>query len=178
MALEASADERLTRGLTSMTAYSRRIGRQRELDVAAALHAQRADDVERRGAQPLVDRVGQGLHRRHDHRIAGVHAQRVDVLHGAHRDAGVGRVAHDLVLDLLPAGQVALDHDLADGAQAQAGAHPLIEGLAGVDDAAAGAAQREGRPDDGRQADARRRRARWPPHVRPSVAPSTMTEGA
>ena len=35
----------------------------------------------------------------------------------AHRDARVGRVAHDLVLDLLPAGQVALDDDLADGAR-------------------------------------------------------------
>ena len=130
-----------------------RIGRERELDVAAALHAEGADDVQRRGAQPLVDRVRQRLHRRHHGRVARVHAQRVDVLHGADRDAGVGRVAHDLVLDLLPAGEIALGHDLADGAQAQARAAALDEGLAGGDDAATGAAEREGRAHDGRHAD-------------------------
>jgi hypothetical protein len=30
------------------------IGRKRELDVAAALNAERADDRERRGAKPLI----------------------------------------------------------------------------------------------------------------------------
>ena len=40
-----------------------RVGRQRELDVAAALDAERPDDREGRAAQPLVDRVGQRLDR-------------------------------------------------------------------------------------------------------------------
>ena len=53
---------------------------------------------------------------RDDDRVAGVDAERIDVLHGADRDARVIRVAHDLVLDLLPADEAALDHDLADGA--------------------------------------------------------------
>ena len=49
--------------------------------------------------------------------------------------------------------KIALDHDLADGAEAQAGAHALLEGLDRVDDATARATEREGRPHDGRQAD-------------------------
>ena len=75
----------------------------------------------------------------------------------AHRDARVVGVAHDLVLDLLPADEAALDHDLADGTRAQTGADPLAVGGLGLDDAAAGAAERERRPDDGRQADRRER---------------------
>ncbi len=100
-----------------------------------------------------MDRVRQRLDRRDHDRVAGVDAQRVDVLHGADRDAGVVRVAHDLVFDLLPAHQAALDHDLVDGAEAQAGARPLPVGVLGLDDAAAGAAQGEGGPDDRGQAD-------------------------
>ena len=95
---------------------------------------------------------------RDDDRIAGVDAQRVDVLHRADRDARVVGVAHDLVLDLLPADEAALDHDLADRARAQAGADPLAIGRLGLDDAAAGATEREGGPDDRRQADRRERR--------------------
>ena len=82
-------------------------------------------------AQPLVDRVGQRLDGRDDDRVAGVDAQRVDVLHGADGDARVVRVAHHLVLDLLPAHEAVLDHDLADGAQAQAGADALAVRLLG-----------------------------------------------
>ena len=76
-------------------------------------------------AEPLVDGVGQRLDRRDDDRIAGVDAERVDVLHRADGDARVVGVAHDLVLDLLPADEAPLDHDLADRAGAQAGPDPL-----------------------------------------------------
>ena len=133
-----------------------RVGRQRELDVAAALDAERADDREGRAAQALVDGVGQGLDRGHDDRVAGVDAERIDVLHRAHRDARVVGVAHHLVLDLLPADEAALDHDLADRAGTQAGPDPLAVGRLGLDDAAARAAERERGPDDGRQPDRRR----------------------
>ena len=134
-----------------------RVRRQRELDVAAALDAERPDDRERGAAEPLVDRVGQRLDRRDDDRVAGVDAERVDVLHRAHGDARVVGVAHDLVLDLLPADEALLDHDLADRARPQAGPDPLAIGRLGLDDAAAGATEREGGPDDGRQADRRER---------------------
>ena len=130
-----------------------RVGRERELDVAAALDPERADDRQRGAAQPLVDRVGQRLDRRDDDRVAGVDPERVDVLHRAHGDAGVVRVAHDLVLDLLPADEAALDHHLVDGARAQTGADAFAVGRLGLDDAAARPAERERGPDDRRQAD-------------------------
>ena len=79
--------------------------------------------------------------------------ERVDVLHRADRDARVLRVAHHLVLDLLPADEALLDHHLADRAGAQAGPDPLAVGLLGLDDPAAGPAERERRPDDRRQPD-------------------------
>ena len=100
-----------------------------------------------------MDLVGQRLDRGDHDRIAGVDAERVDVLHRAHRDARVVGIAHDLVLDLLPADEAALDHHLVDRAGAQAGADPLPVGRFRFDDPAAGAAQRERRPDDGREAD-------------------------
>ncbi len=130
-----------------------RVGRQGELDVAAALHAERPDDRQGGAAQALMDGVGQGLDRRHHDRIAGVDAERIDVLHGADGDAGVVRVAHHLVLDLLPADEAALDHDLADRAGAEARPDPLAVGGLGLDDATAGATEREGGADDGRQPD-------------------------
>ena len=105
-----------------------------------------------------MDRVGQRLDRRDDDRVAGVDPERVDVLHRADGDARVVGVAHDLVLDLLPADEAALDHDLADRARPEAGPDPLAVGRLGVDDAATGAAQRERRADDRGQADLAQRR--------------------
>ncbi len=131
------------------------VRRERELDVAAALHPQRSDDRQGRGTETLVDRVRQSLDRRDHDRVASMDAQRVDILHRADGDAGVVRVAHDLVFDLLPADQTALDHDLVDGAESQARARPLPVGRLGLDDAATGSAHRESRPDDRRQADLR-----------------------
>ena len=100
--------------------------------------------------------VGQRLDGRDDDRVAGVDAERVDVLHRADGDARVVGVAHHLVLDLLPADEALLDHHLADRAGAQAGPDPLAVGRLGLDDAAAGPAERERRADDRRQADRRR----------------------
>ncbi len=87
----------------------------RELHVGAAgLDADRPDAAERRVAHGLILHVGQGLHRRHRDRVPGVHAHRVDVLDRADDDAVVVAVAHDLELELLPAGDRLLDQDLAD----------------------------------------------------------------
>ena len=92
-----------------------------------------------------MDLVRERLDRRDDDRVAGVDAQRVDVLHRAHRDARVVGIAHDLVLDLLPAHEAALDHDLADRAGTQTCPHAFpVLGL-GLDDAAAGPAEGERR---------------------------------
>src|SRR5919198_4253403 len=98
---------------------------ERELDVAAALDAERADDPQRRGAQLLVLLVAERLRGRDDDRIPRMHAHRVEVLHVADGDGGVARVAHDLVLDLLPAGEAALDEHLPDRRGANARSHAV-----------------------------------------------------
>src|SRR5439155_22802579 len=100
---------------------------QGELHVAAALDAERADDLERRAAELLVLLVRDRLRRRHHDRVAGVHPHRIDVLHVAHRDAGIRSVAHDLPLELLPAQQAAFDEDLADRRRADTTLRALAE---------------------------------------------------
>ena len=107
-----------------------------------------------------MDLVGQRLDRGNDDRIAGVNPERVDVLHRAHGDARVVGIAHHLVLDLLPADEAPFDHDLVDRTGAQAGTDPLPVGRFRLDDPAAGAAQREGRPNNGRQPDLLERHVR------------------
>ena len=97
--------------------------------------------------------VGQRLRRRHGDAVAGVHAHGVDVLDGADDDDVVGGVAHDLELELVPADDRLLEQDLRDRAEPEAVLGDLAEALSLVGDAAAGAAERERRPDDERQPD-------------------------
>ena len=123
-----------------------RIGRKGELHVASAGDVERADDAQRGAAQLLVLAIGEGLRRRDHHRVAGVHAHRVEVLHVAHGDAGAGGIAHHLVLDLPPAGHGALDEHLADRRRGEPSRHGLEEAILGFAEAASGAAERERGP--------------------------------
>ena len=75
-------------------------------------------------------------------------AHGVDVLHGADLDHVAGGVPQDLELDLLPAGDGALDEDLAHAAEMDAPVGDLPQALLVVGDAAAGAAQGVGGTDD------------------------------
>ena len=102
-----------TRGFTSMTAYSKD-SVERVLHVAATLDAQLGDDVERGGAEHLILLVAQGLRRRNNDRVAGVDADRVNVLHVTDGDGVALVVAHDLELDLLPAGDALLDQNFVN----------------------------------------------------------------
>ena len=125
-----------------------------ELDVrAAGLHPDAADDAPPEVAHPLVFLVGEGERRRHGDRVAGVHAHRVDVLDRADDDEVVGDVAHHLELEFLPADHRLLDQDLVHRAQVEAALGELFELVDVVGDAAADAAERERRADDGRKAD-------------------------
>ena len=93
----------------------------RELDVAAAgVDADRADDVDADVAQLLVLAVGERERGRDGDRVAGVHADRVDVLDRADDDRVVGRVAHELELVLLPAEDRLLEQHLGGRALVQA----------------------------------------------------------
>ena len=131
------------------------IGRiDRELHVrAAGIHADLAQHRDRGVAHDLIFFVGERQRRGDGDRIASMHAHRIDILDGADDDAVVRAVADHLHLIFLPAEDRFLDQDLAR----RRGVQPALDDpqifLAIIGDAAARAAQREGRPDDRRQAD-------------------------
>ena len=130
------------------------LGIDRELHVrSAGIDADLAQARDRGVAHDLVFLVGERQRRRHRDRIAGVDAHRIDVLDRADDDAVVAPVAHDLHLVLFPAEHRFLDQHLADRRGVDAALHDVEIFVAIVGDAAAGAAQGEGRADDGRQAD-------------------------
>jgi len=83
-----------------------------------------------------------------------VDAHRVQVFHVTHGDHVTLVVAHDLILDLFPAGDALFHKDLMDGGKAQAVGADLDELFAGLADAAAGAAHGKGRAHDDRVANA------------------------
>jgi hypothetical protein len=85
----------------------------------------------------------------------GVHAHRVEVLDRADDDAVVLLVADNLHLEFLPADHRLLDQELSGGRGLEAALADGLELLHVVGDAAAGAAEREGRPDDRGEADHR-----------------------
>ncbi len=120
---------------------------------AAGVHADLAQHRDRGVAQALVFLVGEGQGRGDGDRVAGVHAHRVEVLDRADDDAVVRRVADHLHLELLPAEHRFLDQHLVRRRQLEAALDDLLELLAVVGDAAAGAAEGEARADDGREAD-------------------------
>ncbi len=98
--------------------------------------------------------VAQGLGGGHDHGVAGVDADGVQVLHVADGDDIALVVAHDLVLDLFPTGDALFHQDLMDGGKTEAVGADLDQLFFGLADAAAGAAHGEGRADDDGIADA------------------------
>ena len=125
---------------------------ERILHVAAALDAQRADDVQRRAAQHLMFGIAERLARRDDNRIARMYADGVKVLHVADGDAVACAVADDLVFDFLPARNAALDQVFMHAGGAQAVRTDFAKLLLVLRNAAARAAKRVGRTHDNRVA--------------------------
>ncbi len=125
-----------------------------ELDVAAAgVHPHGADDVDADVAELLVFAVGERQGRGDGDRVAGVHADGVDVLDRADDDGVVGRVAHELELVLLPPEDGLLEQHLGGRRVAQSRAGDAAEVLLVVGEARAEAAHREGRAHDERVAE-------------------------
>ena len=125
-----------------------------ELDIGTAgLDPDFAQNADGGVAHDLVFLVGQGQRRGDGDRIAGMDAHRIDVLDGADDDAIVRAIADDLHLEFLPAEHRFLDENLGRGGCVEAALDDVEELGAVVGDAAAGATQREGGADDGRQAD-------------------------
>ena len=107
---------------------------------------------ERGVAHDLVFLVGERLDGGDGDGVAGVHAHGVEVFDRADDHAVVVAVAHDLHFEFLPAEQGFFDEDFGDGREVEAAGDDFIELLAVVGDAAAGAAEGEGGPDDEREA--------------------------
>ena len=125
-----------------------------ELDVRTArVHADLAYDLERGIAHKLVFLVGKRLSRRDRDAVSRMDAHGVEVLDRADDDHIVPGIPHHFELVLLPAHHRFLDQHLMHGACLQAAGDQFGELLAVVSDAAAGAAQGEGGPEDGREAD-------------------------
>ncbi len=98
-----------------------------------------ADDPDGDLAEAVVFGVGQGLGRGDDDALARMDPHRVEVLHVADRDAVVGPVPDDLILDLFPALEVLLDEDLAGGDECLGQGLAELPGIVG--DAASFASQ-------------------------------------
>ena len=123
------------------------------LRVAAAFDAELADNAQRSTAEHLVLVVRQRLGRCHDNGVARMDADRVEVFHVADGDAVIIAVAHDFVLDFLPAGYAALDEDLANHRVVEALDDDIDELFFVLRDTAARAAHRISRAHDDRIAD-------------------------
>ena len=130
-----------------------RIGIQCQLYIAATYYTQLADDVDGSLAQHLHFFIVQGLGRSHNDGVAGVHAYRIQVFHGADGDAVVGSIANNLELDFLPASNGAFNQALADGAVAQTLLHDINQLVLVFGNTAAGATQGISRTHNQRIAD-------------------------
>mmetsp|Transcript_13563 Transcript_13563/g.24040 ORF Transcript_13563/g.24040 Transcript_13563/m.24040 type:complete len:838 (+) Transcript_13563:2027-4540(+) len=124
---------------------------ERVLDVALAHDAEVAHHLHGRLAQHVVLVVRQRLAGRQHDGVPRVHAEGVEVLHVAHGDAVVGRVAHHLVLHLLPPAQVLVDDHLVGAGEGLG--HGLAQLLLVLGEPGAQPAQREGRPHEHRVPD-------------------------
>ena len=87
---------------------------QRELDVASTRDPQPVDDMQRRCAQTLVIGVREGLRGGDYDAVACMDTHRIDILHIADGDDRPRAVADDLVLNLFPSLDAALDENLTD----------------------------------------------------------------
>ena len=156
VAFEASAELRDTRGFISTITMRPVCGIDGELHVrSAGIDADLAQAGERGVAHHLIFAIGQRLRRRDRDRIAGVHAHGIEIFDGADDDGVVGQIAHHLQLEFLPAEHAFFDQHFMHRRKIQAAFENLLQILAVVGDAAAGAAHREAGPQNHRVADAR-----------------------
>src|SRR6478735_6506783 len=146
VAFDARAEERETRGFISITTMRPVAGSTAnctfEPPVSTPISRRHAIEASRMIWYSLSVSVS-----------AGANAHRIDVLDRADDDAVVVLVANDLHLVLFPAEHRLLDQHFGSRRGFQTSLHDLEELVAIVGNATTGAAQREGRADDRRQAD-------------------------
>ena len=89
-------------------------GIQRELDVAAAFHPQGPDQLQGAVPEHMVFPVCQGLRGTYDDGVAGMDADRIQVLHVADRDRVVRSVPDHFIFNLFKAFDALFNQYLAD----------------------------------------------------------------
>ena len=82
-----------------------RFGVKSILHVTFAYDADMTDDTDSQFAKLMILAIGQGLARSDNDRLAGMNAQRVEILHVADRDTVIETVAHHFIFHFLPAFQ-------------------------------------------------------------------------
>ena len=148
----ARADERETRGFISITRSSPVPRSRANWMLEPPVSTPTARMTLRRGVAQLLEGLVGKRHLRGDRdRVARVDAHRVEVLDRADDDDVVAHVAHDLELELVPADQRLLDEHLAHRALLQAALQEPREVVGRPGDAAAVAAEGEGRAQDERE---------------------------
>ena len=154
VALDASADERETRGFISMTTMrpSRGFTANWMLQPPVSTPTPRMIAIAMSRIR-WYSRSVSVMRRRHRHRVAGVHAHRVDVLDRADDHDVVHPVAHQLELVLLPAEDRLLEEHLGGRARLQTGTRDAAQVHLVVRHPGAGAAHRERGAHDDRVAE-------------------------
>ena len=109
-------------------------------------------DRDRSVAHLLILAIRQGLGRRDGDRVTRVYAHRVEIFDRADDHDIVGAIAHHLELVFLPPEHRLLDQNLVRGRLIQRPLDHAVEVLVPLTDASSGAAHREARPNDRRQA--------------------------
>ncbi len=126
----------------------------RELNVRAArFDADRAHNANGIVAHPLVFHVGEGHRRSDGDRVAGVNTHRIEVLDRTDDHDVVVAVAHDLELELLPAGDRLFDQHLPDARQPDPLRGHVRELVRRLHHARAPSPEDVGSPDDDGEAD-------------------------
>ena len=125
-----------------------------ELYVTAAGDLQLADQLDGGVVEHLVFLVGEGHDGSHHDGVARMYANGVDILHTADGDGVIGRVTHNLELDLLVALDGLLDQNLMYGGELERVGADLDQLLLVVGKATACAAEGECRTKHDRVADA------------------------
>ena len=112
-----------------------------ELDVAASLDPEGADDLQRGGSEALVVVIREREAGGDDYALPCVDTHGVEVLHVADDDAVVRGIPHDLVLVLLPSEDALLDEDLVDPGVGESAGADVLQLLLVVGDASAGSSE-------------------------------------
>ncbi len=113
---------------------------QGKLTVAAALHFQLGDNVQRGGTEHLVLLIRQRDGGSDNDRVARVNAHGIEIFHGADGYNVALAVADNLEFYLFPAAYALFDKHLGNGGQAQSVCGNVPQFVLVVGDTAAGAA--------------------------------------